>query len=96
MRSPALASLALLAIGTIAATAPARAQTYNPNYPVCLQVFYPSNYIDCRFTSIPQCAATASGRSAQCMLNPYFANAYQDPIAEPVAPPRHRHHRRDY
>jgi Protein of unknown function (DUF3551) len=29
-------------------------------------------------TSLPQCNASASGRSAQCVVNPYWANAYQD------------------
>ena len=28
--------------------------------------------IDCSFTSIAQCNATASGRGAQCFANPYF------------------------
>jgi hypothetical protein len=88
-----LASLALLAIGTIAITAPARAQTYNPNYPVCMQVFGPISYFDCRFTSIPQCKASASGRAAECGINPFFANAYQGPIGTPIPrhPRRHRH-----
>jgi hypothetical protein len=36
MRIPALA---VLTIATVLAAAPARAQTYNPDYPVCLQAF---------------------------------------------------------
>ncbi len=79
-------TLAAMAIGAVAATAPAKAQTYDPNYPVCMQVFTPINYYDCRFTSIPQCKATASGRAAECLINPYFANASEDP---PVRPRRH-------
>ena len=71
-------ALALLAIGTISAAAPARAQTYGGGYPVCLHVYGPITYYECAYTSIPQCNATASGRSAQCVVNPYFANAYQD------------------
>ena len=71
-------ALALLAIGTISAAAPVRAQTYGGGYPVCLHVYGPITYYECAYTSIPQCNATASGRSAQCVVNPYFANVYQD------------------
>lgn len=65
--------------GTILATAmmlglqPAAAQNYDPNYPVCLQTYgWDGDYIACAYTSIAQCQATASGRSAQCYPNPYF------------------------
>ena len=69
----------VLAIATISAVAPADAQTYDPNYPVCMQVFRRGGgYYDCSFTSMPQCAATASGRAAQCLINPYFAQASKD------------------
>jgi hypothetical protein len=73
MRVPALA---ILAIGMVFASAPARAQTYSPDYPVCLHVYGPVTYYECRYTSIPQCNQSASGRSAQCVVNPYAA--YQD------------------
>lgn len=69
--------LAALAIGAIAVTAPAQAQTFGAGYPVCLQVYGPLNYYDCTYTSLSQCNASASGRSAQCVVNPYFANAYE-------------------
>jgi hypothetical protein len=85
MRILALAILAITAV-----SAAARAQTYDPNYPVCLQVYGLASYIECRYTSLPQCAASASGRAAQCVINPYFANA-----EEPMGP-RHRWHRRVY
>ena len=63
----------ILATGTIFTT-PAMAQTYYPNYPVCLYVYdFGLNYADCRFTSFAQCNATASGRGATCYANPYFA-----------------------
>jgi len=71
-------ALAILAIGMVSASAPARAQTYGSGYPVCLHVYGPVTYYECSYTSIPQCNASASGRSAQCVVNPYFANAYQD------------------
>lgn len=63
------------AIGMVSAAVSARAQTYDPNYPVCLQVFGRIGYYECRYTSLAQCAGSASGRAAQCVLNPYVANA---------------------
>jgi hypothetical protein len=72
-------ALAILAIGTVSAAAPAVAQTYAPGYPVCLHVYGPISYYDCRYTSLPQCNASASGRAAQCVVNPYVANAEVTP-----------------
>ena len=64
----------ILTIGTMLVAAPARAQTYDPNYPVCLQIYgIEGSYIDCSFISLAQCAASASGRGALCLNNPYFA-----------------------
>src|SRR6266576_1426120 len=73
--------LLLLALGTIGTTVPAQAQTYDPNYPVCLQVYQGmvDYYFDCSYTSMAQCAASASGRSAQCVVNPYPAKAVAKP-----------------
>jgi hypothetical protein len=68
-------ALAILAIGAASVIAPARAQTYDPNYPVCLHVYGPNTYYECRYTSLAQCNVSASGRAAQCDVNPYFANA---------------------
>ena len=66
----------ILAILTIAAiTSSAQAQTYDPRYPVCLQVYqgFTDYYFECGYTSIAQCNMSASGRSAQCIVNPYYA-----------------------
>jgi hypothetical protein len=64
------------AIAMMLASAPAQAQTYDPNYPICLQTYgRAGNYIDCRYTSIVQCRLSASGRAAQCVTNPYFVGA---------------------
>ena len=72
MRKDVLA-LAILAIGTVSIEL-AAAQTYDPAYPVCLHVFSRgANYYQCSYTSLPQCNASASGRGAQCVINPYFA-----------------------
>jgi len=42
---------------------------------------------DCEFASYQQCHATASGRTAYCDVNPYFANA-----AVPTIPAKPRRH----
>ena len=70
----------LLTIATVIWAAPLRAQTYDPNYPVCIQTYsIGGGSIDCSFTSLAQCAASASGRSAQCYDNPYFAQRDRKP-----------------
>lgn len=73
MRIPALAIATIAAVLT---AAPAQAQTYDPNYPVCLQTYnIGGGSIGCGYTSLAQCAQTASGRAAQCIVNPYYAGA---------------------
>ncbi len=83
MRNLALALLT----ANVLSSGPAAAQTYDPAYPVCLQVYGPINYIECRYGTLAQCAASASGRAAQCTVNPYFANAREPAV------PRRRHRR---
>jgi hypothetical protein len=68
-------ALAILAIATAAVATPAAAQTYAPGYPVCLHVYGPATYYECSYSSLQQCAVSAMGRSAQCVLSPYAANA---------------------
>ncbi|WP_245310841.1 DUF3551 domain-containing protein [Bradyrhizobium valentinum] len=80
-------ALAILAIGMVS-IGPAAAQTYDPAYPVCLHVYGRLNYYECRYTSLPQCNSSASGRAAQCVINPYFASAQE--------PAGYRRHRRVY
>ena len=89
-------ALTILALGALSAAAPARAQTYDPDYPVCLHVYgRGASYYECRYTSLAQCNATASGRAAQCDVNPYFAVDAYPPYPAPVG--RHRrHHRQIY
>lgn len=71
MRIPALAILTMMTLWT---AAPARAQTYDPAYPVCLHAFgKETEYYDCTFASMAQCSASASGRNAMCVINPYYA-----------------------
>ena len=62
-----------LGIGIAVSAVAARAQTYDPFYPICLQTYgRGGNYISCGYTSMDQCRATAMGRAAQCITNPYF------------------------
>ncbi|GIQ78150.1 DUF3551 domain-containing protein [Bradyrhizobium sp. RD5-C2] len=66
---------AIIAAIGVGIASPSAAQMYDPNYPVCLEVYggrLTPEYIDCSFTSLPQCKATASGRSATCSVNPYY------------------------
>ena len=80
-------AFAILTIGTLSIGA-AAAQMYDPAYPVCLHVYTRgANYYECRYTSLPQCNASASGRAAECVINPYFASARV---------PARRHYRRVY
>jgi len=73
-------ALTALALGTLLAGGAAHAQTYSPDYPVCLHVYGRATYYECRYTSLAQCNASASGRSAQCVINPYVASADVPPV----------------
>jgi hypothetical protein len=66
----------VLAMARTLAAAPAQAQTYDPNYPICLQTYgLGGNTIDCGYTSRDQCRLSASGLPAQCITNPCFAGS---------------------
>ena len=82
-------ALAILTIATAAAAPSARAQTYDPAYPVCLQIYQGmvDYYFECAYTSLAQCNMSASGRAAQCIVNPYYAG-------RKTVPSRDRRHRR--
>ena len=75
-------ALAILATAMVSVAGPAAAQTY-AGYPVCLHVYGPISYYECNYTSLPQCNASAAGRSAQCVINPYAANASMGARAYP-------------
>lgn len=68
---------AIIATGTLLAPTPGLAQSYDPSYPVCMHVYgeLEGERMDCIFTSLDQCAASALGRGATCLINPYYAHA---------------------
>jgi hypothetical protein len=69
-------ALAIMSSVTVFTSAPTLAQTYSPDYPVCLQSYrLGGSGIECGYTSLAQCAMSASGRAAQCIINPYFTTA---------------------
>lgn len=75
MRYPVLAALVF---ATMFTALPASAQTYGQGYPVCLHQYGPATYYDCSYNSLAQCNASASGRAAQCVINPFMANVGLD------------------
>jgi hypothetical protein len=70
-------ALAVLTIAAVLTATPTLAQTYDPKYPVCLQIYQGMTdfYFECAYTSLAQCNMSASGRSAQCVINPYYKGA---------------------
>ena len=62
-----------------------QAQTFDPRYPVCQHNYrWGGEDYDCRFTSLAQCQASAYGLPAQCVNNPYAANASVAPAPRPL------------
>jgi hypothetical protein len=67
----------ILAITAIFAATASHAQTYDPRFPVCMKVIQGGGrggggeWIDCSYATMNQCQASASGRAAMCMINPY-------------------------
>ena len=74
-RPLAVATASTVLAAMLSLATPAQAQTYDPKYPVCLQVYqgFVDYYFECAYTSMPQCQMSASGRAAQCVINPYYA-----------------------
>jgi hypothetical protein len=71
-----ISALVVLTAASLLTAAPARAQTYDPAYPVCIQTYgIDGGFIECSFNSLAQCAGSASGRAAQCITNPYFGGS---------------------
>ena len=85
-------ALAFFAIAAVSTATPTMAQTYDPKYPVCLQIYRAmvDYYFECNYTSMAQCQISASGRSAQCIVNPYYTGTNKPPRK------RERRQRREY
>jgi hypothetical protein len=67
-------ALLILAAGLVSSTAAVRAQTYDPGYPVCMQIGEWGGWrIECSYFSLAQCAASGAGRGGTCIANPNFA-----------------------
>ena len=83
-----ISALTILVTFVALTAAPAMAQTFNGNYPVCLQLYLRDGIrsIECNYSSLEQCQATASGLSATCLLNPYYSSAREP--REPAYRPR--------
>ncbi len=81
MRIPALAILTTV---TVLTAAPTLAQTYSPDYPVCLQAYrWGGSDIECGYT-------LAGAVRHVSIINPYFASA------QVPREPHYRRHRRVY
>jgi uncharacterized protein DUF3551 len=69
-------ALAILTAGMISATGEARAQIYDPAFPVCMHLaLWGGDREDCTYYTLAQCAMSASGRPGTCNLNPFYAGA---------------------
>ena len=80
--------MAILTAAAVAASAPAQAQTYDPNYPVCMQVFRPFSLFRLPLQLDPAMQASrrpAARRSAS--INPYFAIALKSRRSRRASPP---------
>ena len=75
----------IFALAAFVVAAPAEAQTYDSRYSVCIHVYGSElgDRIECIYTSLEQCAASAVGIPATCLVNPYFERASEFPPARP-------------
>ena len=66
-------ALMILTMGMALAAGHARAQRYDPAFPVCLYVvpWGGGAYYNCSYYTMDQCRASANGQ--MCSLNPYYA-----------------------
>jgi uncharacterized protein DUF3551 len=65
--------LLISVVSLVSVAGPVKAQTYDPDYPVCMQLTeWGGGRIDCSYRSLAECRATGSGRGAMCVINPYY------------------------
>lgn len=88
VRAVATAILIALPVATVVAmlalavdAAPARAAI---DYPVCLRVYGDPTYDECAYTTMSACRRAASGRAADCFVNPFYGQ--RGTPAVPLAP----------
>ena len=80
------AKISAVLAATLSQAAPATAQTYDPKYPVCLQVFqsFKDYYFDCTYTSMPQVPSIGLGPQrlvrGQSVLRGAESHAQQEAI----------------
>jgi len=83
-------ALAGMIIGTavILGAEPIRAQTYDPKFPVCMEVAIgDDSHIDCWFSSMEQCRNGSTG-TGHCIANPYYKPPPPEPEPVAEAPPQ--------
>ena len=68
-------ALTVLTVSIALTAGHARAQRYDPAFPVCLYVvsYGASPYYRCSYATMDQCRASANGQ--MCVLNPYYKGA---------------------
>jgi len=68
-------ALTILTLSLALTAGHARAQRYDPAFPVCLNVvsFGATPYYRCNYMTMDQCRASANGQ--MCVLNPYYKGA---------------------
>jgi hypothetical protein len=73
-------ALTILTMGMALAAGHARAQRYDPAFPVCLYVvpWGGGSYYNCSYYTMDQCRASANGQ--MCSLNPYYAGTTAPPV----------------
>lgn len=83
MRAALFALLTIAGVSALGAS-PASAER---SYPYCMRTFGPTGHVECDYSSLQQCKASASGRAAECYRDPFYP-AYDEPRQ------RHRHYYR--
>ena len=69
--------LAMVMIAAISAASSARAQNYNPRYPVCMRIVdvFGGERNECIYDSLQDCQQRAAGLGGMCIVNPFYRGA---------------------
>jgi hypothetical protein len=69
-------ALAILTTTTVLTAAPAPAQTFSPDYPVCRYAYrWGGSDAECAYTTMAQCTQSGAALGGTCMVNPNYARA---------------------